>query len=103
MTSFEHYFNALKKAFGHNDLYDVWPDFEPQYDEGEYMWTTLRGLGEILLLNCGQCDGPSDLRHSRCKGCIETREQIARDAYQKATGRDKQKWATLVLCRIHSE
>ncbi len=30
--------------------------FEPQYDEREHTWTTLRGLGDILLLNCAQCD-----------------------------------------------
>ncbi len=103
MTSFEHYFDALKKALRRDDLYDVWPDFEPDYDEREYAWTDLRGLGEVLLLNCGRCDGPSDVRHSQCKSCVEKREQIAKEAYQKAMGRPKQKWATLVLCRIHTE
>ena len=72
MTSFEHYFTALKKAIGKNDLYEIWPDFSPQYDEYEYAWTTIRGLGEALLLNCGQCDGPSDLRHVQCKNCARS-------------------------------
>ena len=103
MTSFEYYFSALKAALEREDLYEVWPDFEPHYDEREYAWTTLRGLGEVLLLNCGKCDGPSDLRHNRCKVCVEKRGEKAKDAYQKATGRSKQKWATLVLCRIHME
>lgn len=103
MTSFEHYFGALKKALGRDDLYDVWPDFEPQYDEKEYAWTALRGLGEILLLNCGKCDGPSDLRHDRCRECVDKRGEVAKNAYKKSTGRTKEKWATLVLCRIHSE
>jgi len=103
MTSFEHYFSSLKAALGRDDLYEVWPDFEPRYDEREYAWTTLRGLGEVLLLNCGSCDGPSDLRHNRCKVCVEKRGEMAKDAYQKATGRSKQKWTTLVLCRIHIE
>jgi len=103
MTSFEHYFSAIKVALGRDDLYEVWPDFEPHYDEREYAWTTLRALGEVLLLNCAKCDGPSDLRHNRCKVCVEKRGEIAKDAYQKATGRSKQKWTTLVLCRIHTE
>jgi len=103
MTSFEHYFYSLKKALGRDDIYDVWPDFEPHYDEREYAWTTLKGLGEVLLLNCGKCEGPSDLRHSRCQDCVENRGQIAKNAYQKATGRPRQKWATLLLCRIHAE
>jgi hypothetical protein len=68
-------------------------DFEPQYDEQEHAWTTLRGLGDVLLLNCAQCDGPSDQRHSRCKDCVERREQLAKNSYQKATGQSKQKWS----------
>lgn len=101
MTSFEQYFSALKKALGKNDLYEIWPDFNPRYDEYEYAWTTIRGLGEALLLNCGQCDGPSDLRHMQCKGCAEERGNIAKDAFQKATGQSKDSWATIILCRIH--
>jgi len=103
LTAFEDYFNALKKLLGNEDVYDVWPDFEPQYDEREYTWATLRGLGEVLILNCGLCDGPSDLRHFRCKDCTEKRDKLAKEAYQKATGRSKEKWATLFLCRIHTE
>lgn len=103
MTSFENYFIALKKALGRNNLYDVWPNFEPQYNAQEYLWTNLRGIGEVLLLNCGSCDGPSDLRHSQCKGCVGKRGQIAKNAYQKATGQTKHKWTTFILCRIHAE
>lgn len=103
MTAFEHFFNALKKALGEEDLYETWPNFEPQYDEKEFTWTTLRGIGEILLLNCGICDGPSDLRHGECRNCVEKRNQIAKEAYQKATGRPKEKWSTIALCRIHTE
>jgi len=65
LTSFENYFRALKKAIGEPETFDLWPDFEPDYDEREYAWTNLKGLGETLLLNCGQCDGPSDMRHNR--------------------------------------
>jgi len=103
LTAFEHYFKALKKALGREDLYEIWPDFEPQFDESEFAWTTLHGLGELLLLNCGSCEGPSDLRHNRCKSCTEKRAQIAEEVYQKSTGRPKEKWAAIALCRIHAE
>jgi hypothetical protein len=103
LTAFENYFDALKKLFGNEGVYDLWPDFEPLYDEGEYTWTTLPGLGEVLILNCGVCDGPSDLRHIRCKDCLEKRGTHAREAYQKATGQAKEKWATVFLCRIQTE
>jgi len=101
MTSFEHHFSALKKALNESDLYDVWPDFNPQYDEYEYAWTTIRGLGEALLLNCAQCDGPSDMRHTQCKSCVEKRSSTARDAFQKATSQPKETSLTVILCRIH--
>ena len=103
MTSFERFFSALKKTLNISDAYEVWPDFEPQFEEQEYAWTTLRSLGEVLLLNCGSCDGPSDTRHSRCKGCADERGQLASQAYQKATSRPKQKWNIIILCRIYSE
>jgi hypothetical protein len=101
MTSFEHLFSALRKVLGENDLYDIWPDFSPQYDEYEYAWTTIRGLGEALLLNCGQCDGPSDMRHVQCKNCVDKRSCIAKDAFQKTTGQQKDNWSKIILCRIH--
>jgi hypothetical protein len=103
LTAFENYFDALKKLFGNEGVYDLWPDFEPLYDEGEYTWTTLPGLGEVLILNCGVCDGPSDLRHIRCKDCLEKRGTRAREAYQKGTGQAKEKWVTVFLCRIQTE
>jgi hypothetical protein len=37
LTAFENYFNALKKVLGNDAAYDVWPDFEPQFDEHEYV------------------------------------------------------------------
>jgi hypothetical protein len=54
-------------------------------------------------LNFGVCDGPSDMRHALCKDCAETRGKLAKEAYQEATGRPKEKWVTLFLCRIHTE
>jgi len=103
LTSFEKYFSALKKALGKTDVYEIWPDFEPHFDVQEYAWTTLPRLGEVLLLNCGTCEGPSDTRHARCKSCVEKRSQGASEAYQKATGRPKQKWPVIILCRIYAE
>jgi len=103
LASFENYFNVLKRILGNEDAYEIWPNFEPRYDEHEYAWTTLRGLGEVLLLNCGVCDGPSDLRHMNCKEFVEKRSKIAKEAYEKATGRSKEKWSTIFLCRIHTE
>lgn len=103
MTAFENYFHALKSVLGTENVYDVWPDFEPQYDEYEYAWATLRGLGEVLVLNCSVCDGPSNLRHMHCKECVGKRCQLAREAYHKATGHAKEKWPTVFLCRIHTE
>ena len=103
MTAFERYFESLKKALGKDEIYNIWPDFEPEYDEREYAWTNLRGLGESLLLNCGPCDGPSDMRHERCKSCVERRREISEKTYEKALGRPVGKWSTIILCRIHME
>jgi hypothetical protein len=103
LTAFENYFNALKKSLGDENIFDVWPDFEPQYDEQEYTWATLKSLGEVLILNCGVCDGPSDLRHARCKECVDRRSKIAMEAYQKSIGHSKEKSGALFLCRIHTE
>ncbi|MFQ6095172.1 MAG: hypothetical protein ACE5NN_03405 [Candidatus Bathyarchaeia archaeon] len=103
MTAFEHFFEALKKALGKDDVFDIWPDFEPEYDEREYAWTTLKGLGESLLLNCGQCEGPSDLRDKRCAACVKKRGEVAKATYLKSMGRVMDKWSTIILCRIHTE
>jgi hypothetical protein len=68
---------------GDENIYDAWSDFEPQYDEQEYAWATLRGLGEVLIFNCGVCDGSSNLRHMRCKECVDKRSKIVVEAYAK--------------------
>ncbi|OGD46959.1 hypothetical protein A3K70_01510 [Candidatus Bathyarchaeota archaeon RBG_16_48_13] len=103
MTSFESFFSALKKSLDTPNAYEVWPDFEPHFEEQEYAWTTLRSLGEVLLLNCGSCDGPSDTRHNKCRDCADHRTELASQSYQKATSRPKQKWNIIVFCRIYSE
>jgi hypothetical protein len=103
MTAFEHYFSSLKESMDKDAIYDTWPDFEPEYDEREYAWTDLKGLGETLLLNCGKCDGPSDMRHERCRTCVDKRKEIAKNTYKKTMGRAMGKWPTVILCRIHTE
>jgi hypothetical protein len=103
LTAFEHYFKSLKNVLEQNDIYDIWPDFEPEYDKREYAWTHLRGLEETLLLNCGKCDGPSDMRHEKCKDCVNQRKEIAKKTYEKSLGQPRGKWSTTILCRIHME
>jgi len=102
LTVFESYFGALKKILEGENSFAIWPDFEPKYDVQEYAWATLRGLGEVLILNCGVCDGPSDLRHARCKECSDKRSKVAAEAYERATGGSKEKFSMLLLCRIHT-
>lgn len=35
------------------------------------------GLGELLLLDCGVFDWPSDVRNENCRRCSESRSKIA--------------------------
>ena len=100
MVSFETFFEALKKALGRPDLFEVWPDFEPVYDGEEYSWADLRGLGTTLILNCGSCDGPCEPRHPRCDACMIERSRKAAEAYIAYTGKERG-WDTKILCRIH--
>ncbi|MFQ6085865.1 MAG: hypothetical protein ACE5OY_06360 [Candidatus Bathyarchaeia archaeon] len=101
MTSFEHFFKAIKKSLGRDDVYDIWPSFEPNYKREEYVWTHLPKLGEVLMLNCGVCEGPSDIRHRICKKCTETRSKVASSGYYETTGKLKEKWPTIILCRVY--
>jgi hypothetical protein len=100
MTCFENFFASLKRALGRPDFYDIWPEFEPTYDENEFTITTVQRIGEVLLLNCGSCDGPSDTRHPKCENCVHRRVQYGVEAYQKSTGRSKSGWSTVFLTRV---
>lgn len=100
MTCFESFFASLKRALGRSDLYDIWPEFEPVYDENEFTITTINRLGEVLLLNCGLCDGPSDTRHPKCNLCVHRRVEYGIDAYRKSTGKNKSAWSTIFLTRV---
>ena len=37
-----------------------------------------------------------------CEECVKKRSGIASEAYMSSTGRDLEKWPTVMLCRIHS-
>jgi hypothetical protein len=100
LTCFENFFSSLKRALGHTELYDIWPEFEPAYDENEFTITTINRLGEVLLLNCGSCDGPSDTRHPKCNWCVHRRVEYGVEAYRKSTGKDKSAWSTIFLTRV---
>jgi hypothetical protein len=103
MTGFEYFFASLKKVLNNKEIYGLWPDFEPEYDKREHAWTNLKGLGDVLLLNCGQCDGPSDMRHNRCKTCVEQRKDIAKTSYKESMGQLTIDWPSIILCRIYTE
>ena len=100
MVSYEAFFKALKWALGRPDLYEAWPDFEPVYDEEEYSWADLDGIGFALVLNCGPCDGPCDPRHPRCRECVARRSGRAAEAHTAYTGEERG-WEARILCRIY--
>lgn len=101
MVSFEAFFDALKKVLGGPELFEVWPDFEPAYDEEEYSGANLRGRGITLILNCGSCDGPSDARHPRCDACMIKSGRMATRTYTAYTGKERERWSTIMLGRIY--
>lgn len=103
LTVFENCFATIKTLLEDANLYCIWPDFEQQYDEHEYAPTTLQGLDEVLPLNCGFCDVLSDLRHGNRRKCADSRNKIAEEADRKPASQQKDKWARVLLCRIHTE
>ncbi|MHA2406813.1 MAG: hypothetical protein ACXACA_00335 [Candidatus Ranarchaeia archaeon] len=76
MTAFEGFFNELKRTLG-DQSYEIWPDFTPERDLEEFSIITMKTLGNVLILNCATCDGPSDLRHNTCTDCVKTRREYA--------------------------
>lgn len=94
MTAYEKFFENLKQELDKPDLYPIWPEFTAEYDADEYAFVSLPGLGGILMLNCGVCDGPSDLRHATCRSCAAARQA-------KAEARaPSQRAQSLTLCRF---
>lgn len=100
LVSFEAFFKALKSVLHKPDLFEIWPDFEPVYDEEEYSWADLDGIGFALIFNCGSCDGPCDTRHLRCGECVKGRRGKASEAYMEYTSR-KRRWDVEIMCRIY--
>jgi len=60
MTSFEKIFVRLKEVLEERNLYDIWPDFESEFDENEYFRIEIGGL-PVLMLHCASCEGPHSL------------------------------------------
>ncbi|WEU39778.1 MAG: hypothetical protein OdinLCB4_004685 [Candidatus Odinarchaeum yellowstonii] len=101
-TGFEKFFAKLRESFDKQVDFEKWPSFTPEYNEDEYFWSTIGSLGEVLIIHCCNCDGPSDPRHKICDECIEKRKLVAAEDYKKRTGK-KPPWKTIILCRIYAE
>ncbi|MHA1333000.1 MAG: hypothetical protein ACTSPL_02860 [Candidatus Odinarchaeia archaeon] len=99
-TAFEKFFSELKQSLNNSNLYDVWPDFTPNYNPEEYFWSEIGNLGEVLILHCCNCDGPSDPRHPICEKCVEERKKIAEKDYVNTVGVDPP-WKIVMLCRVY--
>lgn len=101
MTAFEKFFSEIKYALENDELFEIWPSFSPQFNKEEYFWSKIGNLGEVLILNCCSCDGPSDPRHKLCEKCIEERKKLAEEEYRKSTSSDKPSWNIVMLCRVY--
>ncbi|OYT66614.1 hypothetical protein B6U74_00275 [Candidatus Bathyarchaeota archaeon ex4484_205] len=99
MTCFENLFLAIKKILKLEGSYDIWPDFVPRYEFDEFTIATVKGVGNVLILNCGNCDGPSDVRHHICRDCVKKRVSYAFDVYTHKIGVKKRPWNVILLSR----
>jgi len=93
MTAFEGFFQELKTALKDHS-FEIWPEFSPDRDLEEFSIIKMKQLGNVLILNCATCDGPSDLRHSICEKCVKTRREYAK-------AKDKTKVDTTLLGRFY--
>ncbi len=98
MPSFERFFTSLKYWLDLPKAYDQWPDFEASFDSEEYLLIELKSE-KALLLNCGDCDGPSDVSHHTCKKCVEFRSKFA----ESKTKFKPNMWRHLILARIYTK
>jgi hypothetical protein len=103
MTGFEKFFNKLKDSLDKKAIFDKWPLFTPDYNKDEFFWSTIGNLGEVLILHCCNCDGPSDPRHQICDECVGQRKEIAIKDYMKKFQNEKPLWKTVILCRIYAD
>ncbi|NWG09753.1 MAG: hypothetical protein HXX80_05565 [Nitrososphaerales archaeon] len=97
-TSFERFFLSLKYCLDLPKVYDRWPDFQASFDPGEYIFINIRGE-KALLLNCGECDGPSDVSHPDCEKCVSHRTKLAESEIRS----DPTMWHHLILARIYTK
>jgi len=98
LTSFEHLFRSIKYWLDIPKAYDKWPNFEASFDSKEYLFIELKSE-KALLLNCGDCDGPSDVSHSTCEKCIEFRTKFA----ERDIKSEHKMWKHLILARIYTK
>jgi len=98
LTSFERFFLSLKYWLDLPKAYDRWPDFEASFDPEEYIFINIKGE-KALLLNCGECDGPSDVSHPNCEKCVSYRTKLAeREIISNPTI-----WRHIILARIYTK
>ena len=98
MTSFERFFYSLKFWFNDPKLYDKWPSFETSFDIEEYILVEIKGK-KVLMLNCGDCDGPSDISHPICKKCVDFRKKFIENKNKL----ESNFWSHLILSRIYTK
>ncbi|MEQ9715646.1 MAG: hypothetical protein ABGF52_08945 [Candidatus Asgardarchaeum sp.] len=72
MVSFEKFFHIMKKILN-KEIHDPWPLFERLDSKSkDYAYIEkMEHLGRVLLVNCGDCDGPSYIGHKTCLLCIK--------------------------------
>ena len=68
LTAFETFFKKLSLILKTKKT-TIWPNFS-NITVTDYTITNIKNLGTVLVVNCNECDGPSDLRHPVCKECI---------------------------------
>ena len=94
MTAFEGFFSDLKRTLK-DQSYEIWPEFKAERDLEEFSIIKMKSLGNVLILNCATCDGPSDLRHPICTDCVKARREYA-------NRKDKTKINTSFLGRFYT-
>ncbi len=95
MTSFECIFKKLKDVLNDPYLYDIWPDFSPEYDEEEFLQAKIGDL-PVIMLHCASCEGPSDPRHPTCKKCVNSRVKKAEESLYP-----EKRWVAVALFRMY--
>ena len=78
MTAFEGFFRKLSLILDKQKT-SSWPTFS-NTPVTDYTITNIKALGTVLVINCNECDGPTDLRHPICKQCVRSvRERVEKE------------------------